>query len=138
MQKFLDKLESFHLPVKCQFGKLSNYPFQLALLPHFPGFSASGWLLKLQAELDKNAEVNARTIMKERRAMWKFMLRSEGYGEQLGRNTSSALISPCLPPPSILAQVLSTCFHSSRRIKVGLSSEEWRTFQQCIWPCYGS
>ena len=41
-----------------------RYPFQLALVAHFPGFSASGWLLKLQAELDKNAEVNATTEMK--------------------------------------------------------------------------
>ena len=65
----------------------------------------------------------------------------KGNGEQLGGNTSASLISPCLPPPPIPAQVLFArfhSFHSSYHIKVGLSSEERRTFQQCIWPCYGS
>ena len=68
MQKFADKVESFRPPGKFQwkvFKSFIRYPFQLALLPHFPGFSASGWLLKLQSELEKSAEVNTTTMMKE-------------------------------------------------------------------------
>ena len=91
---------------------------QVAMIRRFPGFYASGWLLKLQAELERVAKV--RNFMLK--SKWNVLdlskfhppnivespicLKCSGNWEQLGFNTSSPLFPCCQPSWGIPAKVL--------------------------------
>ena len=124
---------------------------QVAIIRRFPGFYASGWLLKLQAELERIAKV--RNIMLK--SKWNLLDLSKfhppnivksqicvkclGNREQLGINTSSPLFPCCQPFGGIPAKVLRLIPQYFRTfiLKIGLPCEDWRAFQHCLWPRLG-
>ena len=114
------------------------------MIRRFPGFYASGWLLKLQAELERDAKVG--NFMLKSKCHPPIIVKSQiclkcsGNWEQLGFNISSPLFPCCHPSSGILAKVLkliSTQYFTTFILKIVLPCEDWRAFQHCLWPCLG-
>ena len=80
------------------------------MIRRFPGFYASGWLLKLQAELERDAKVG--NFMLKSKCHPPIIVKSQiclkcsGNWEQLGFNTSSPLFPCCQTSWGIPAKVL--------------------------------
>ena len=122
------------------------------MIRRFPGFYASGWLLKLQAELERDAKVGNFILKSKWNVLdlskfhppiivkFQICLKCSGNREQLGFNISSPLFPCCHPSWGILAKVLkliSTQYFTTFILKIVLPCEDWRAFQHCLWPRLG-
>ena len=123
------------------------------MIRRFPGFYASGWLLKLQAELERVAKVGNNML----KSKWNVLdlskfhppnisksqicLKCSGNWEQLGFNTSSPFFPCCQPswgiPAKVLKLIRTSKFLTIFILKIGLPCEDWRAFQHCLWPRLG-